>query len=273
MFIHNLNPVFLHIGPLQIRYYGLVFALGFLIAYLIFRHIAKKGHIKNLTSQRSEELIIWLVIGIIVGARLGHFLFWDISTFWTNPLQVFRIWQGGLSFHGGLIAGFPTLYWFCKKYNIKFWQIADVLGILASFALFLGRIANFINAELVGHITNASWGVNFNNEQVNGELVYRHPSQLYESVKNLFNFVVLFSLYQKNLITKKFPDGFIAWLFVTLYGLLRFITNFWRYDTLYFGLSMGQWLSGIMFIVGCIMLFRLHKSTKPKKRKNKNKRK
>lgn len=254
MFIHNINPIFISFGPISIRYYGIIYALGFVIGYLFLQHLAKKKLIKNLSPQKVEEYILFLMLAIVIGSRLGHFLFFHPSTFWTNPLEILMIWHGGLAFHGGILGAAAITWWYTKKHNINFWQITDALAILASFALFLGRIANFINAELVGRITNVPWAVNFNNEQINGELVYRHPSQLYESAKNLFNFFVLFITFNYNTKHKTLPHGYISWMFVTLYGLLRFITNFWRDDILFFGLSTGQWLSLTMFIVGVVML-------------------
>ncbi|RJQ15525.1 prolipoprotein diacylglyceryl transferase [Candidatus Woesearchaeota archaeon] len=253
MFIHNINPVLVSLGPLQIRYYGLVYVIGFLLAHFILIKLAEKKKIQNLTKERVENYIIFLILFVLIGARLFEVLLWEPSYYFANPSEIIKVWHGGLSFHGGLVFGVLWTIWYCRKYKIKFFQIADILVIPMAIMLFFGRIANFINGELWGTVTNAPWAVNFNHETAAGELVYRHPSQLYEALKNLFIFGVLFGLKKK-----KLPDGFLFWMFVALYGYLRFIVNFWRVDVpIVFGFSVGQIMSLVMGIAGTIMLVKL----------------
>ncbi len=269
MFINNINPILLSIGPFSIRYYGLIYVIGFLIGYWWLSRAVKQGLIKNMTEELLETYLLFLIIGVVVGARVFEFIFYEPGRLFSDPLSFFRVWEGGLSFHGGLFGVFMVTWWFSHKYKIKLLQMADVLVVPAAFALFLGRIANFINSELVGTITNVKWCVNFHGETNNaGELVCRHPSQLYESLKNLFMFFVLF-----NLKDKKFKDGFLFWLFFTMYGFLRFFVNFWRDDPkILLGIGMGQILSLIMGIVGLIIIFRYYHPIENKSKKSGQKR-
>ncbi len=165
------------------------------------------------------------------------------------------IWQGGMSFHGGLIGAVVAGLIFCRKYKVKFYKLADFLMLPLAFFLFIGRIANFINGELVGIKTNVPWCVVF--KDYDG---CRHPSQLYEALKNLVIFFTLFFLYTK----KKLKDGIVFWGFVLMYGVLRFIVTFWRESIRLFGLSMGQYLNILMVIVSVIFLYRITRNKKIK---------
>ncbi|MBW2990969.1 prolipoprotein diacylglyceryl transferase [Candidatus Woesearchaeota archaeon] len=262
MFIHNINPVLVSVGPFDIRYYGLVYAVGFLVSYFLLRWIAKKGKIKNLTPDRADIFIIYLILGAIIGARVLLFVFYHPATLITDPLEVLRIWQGGMSFHGGLIGAVIGGLLFCKKHKIKFYQVGDFLVLPLAFFLFIGRIANFINGELVGTVTNVKWCVVF--KDYDG---CRHPSQLYEAAKNLLIFFVLSVMYFKENLKNKLKDGIIFWSFVLMYGVLRFIITFWRDDPRFFGLSGGQYLSLVMVILGIVFLFRIIRKNKKDKNK------
>lgn len=255
MFYHNINPVLVSIGPFDIRYYGLVYAVGFLIAYLLLRWVAKKGWIDNLNPDRADILTIYLVLGAIIGARLLLFVFYQPATFFTDPLEVLMIWHGGMSFHGGLVGAVVAGLLFCRKYKIRFYQLGDFLVLPLAFFLFIGRLANFVNGELVGTRTNLPWCVVF--PDYDG---CRHPSQLYETLKNLVIFFVLLFLYTK----KKLKEGVVFWSFVLMYGVMRFIITFWREDPRFLGLSGGQYLSLIMAIVAIVMLFVITRNKKDK---------
>jgi len=257
MFYHNINPVLLHLGPFEIRYYGLVYAIGFLAIYFLFRWLAKKGEIKNFSLDKADVMTLYLIIGTIVGARLLLFVFYYPKTLITNPLEIFMIWNGGMSFHGGIIGGIIASLIFCKRHKVNFYKLADFTVLPLSFFLIFGRIANFINGELVGIKTNVPWCVVF--KDYDG---CRHPSQLYEAAKNLVIFISLSILYFSKDIKKKLKDGIIFWLFVLMYGVLRFIITFWRDDPRYFGLSMGQYLCIAMVIVSIYFLFRIQKHKK-----------
>ena len=245
MFVHNINPELISIGPLSIRYYGIVYVIGFLITLFIFLKIAEKKKIKNLSKDKAIDLILYMMLGGVIGARLFHVALF-FKDYLSNPLDIFKFWQGGMAFIGGLAGGILVIIYYCKKHKINFYEVADIIVI--PFALFLGfgRIANFINGEFIGKITDVPWCVQFKNY-----LGCRHPSQIYEALKNFFIFGVLFFISKR-----KYKTGIIFWSFITLYGLLRFITNFWRFGTRYFGLSLGQYLGLIMFILGTIVLIK-----------------
>lgn len=254
MYIHHIDPVIFAIGPLQVRWYGLAYAVGFIIMYLWLEHLAKHKEIKNLTPERVEALTLWLILGVIIGSRLFEFVFWRPGVWLTDPLEVLRIWHGGMSFHGGIIGVSLAAYLYCRKHKIPLLEVGDAIAIPAAFSLFLGRIANYINAELPGKVTNVPWCVNFNSERdTAGQLVCRHPSQLYEAAKNLIIFGALWLPWQ----TRKNHPGLVMWSFIGLYGLLRLIVNFWREDpAVLLGLSIGQVLSFIMFVLGGAMVAR-----------------
>lgn len=266
MFYQNINPVLLNIGPFGIRYYGLVYAIGFLVVYFLFRWIAKKDEIKNFNPEKADSLTLYLIIGSIVGARLLLFVFYSPATFINDPLEIFRVWHGGMSFHGGIIGAVASVLIFCKRNKVSFYKLADFAVLPLSFFLIFGRIANYINSELVGTIANPSstpWCVVF--EKV--DTYCRHPSQLYEAAKNLVIFVTLSILYFSKDIKKKLKDGIIFWLFVLMYGVLRFIITFWRDDPRYLGLSMGQYLCIAMVILSVIFLFKIQKHKKREDKK------
>lgn len=252
MFYHNINPVLLNLGPFEIRYYGLIFVLGFVIAYFLLVYLAKQRRL-DLTKDELSDLLLYLLIGIIAGARLFYILFYNPKFYISNPLELFAVWHGGMSFHGGLIGGVIAVLLFCKKKKVHFYDIMDIAVIPAALGLALGRIGNFLNGELYGRITNIPWAFDF------GDGKPRHPSQLYESLKNFFIFGVLWFLKEK-----KLPRGFLFWSFVTIYSCLRFFVEFFREPDpqlgfIIFNLSMGQILSIIVFFIGVYSLFRLKK--------------
>jgi len=270
MYVNNLNNILFHIGSLEVRYYGLAYALGFLLAWLLFKWVAKKNLIDNFSSSDADALILYSMLGIILGARFFFLLFLDPSTYVRNPVEFFYFWQGGMSFHGGLIGGIIAIYIFCKvkakgpkaaaKKSVtkKMLQLFDVFVIAGALALFLGRLANFLNQELYGRVTDVAWCVVFPAV----DALCRHPSQLYDALTHLITFFVLVWLYwsvhiRKAVWAEKFQNkpGFVFWCFVFLYGWLRFITNFWRDDAiLIWGLSGGQILCVVMIIVGAAYL-------------------
>jgi phosphatidylglycerol:prolipoprotein diacylglycerol transferase len=259
MFINNINPVLLNLGPFEIRYYGIIYALGFLIGYLFLRNMIKHKRLK-LSYDSLDSFFLWLVVGVVIGARLFEIIFFSWPYYSTHPLEMLMIWNGGLSFHGGLVGAALVVYIFSKKHKLHFYDFADALVIPAALALALGRIANFINSEHYGIIADAArtpWCVVY--EKVDSYC--RHPSQIYESITNLITFGVL--LFYDNYSRKKgnYKKGTIFWMFVVMYGLLRFLVNFYRDDPSYqffLGVSVGQWLSIIMVVVGAVFLIRIN---------------
>jgi phosphatidylglycerol---prolipoprotein diacylglyceryl transferase len=267
MFVNNLNPVFFQLGPVQIRYYGLVYSIGFLVAYLLLRWQAKKGKIHNFDEEKADVFMLYLIIGAIVGARLIEFLVYEPSVLLRNPLEFFYIWHGGMSFHGGLIGSMLATWLFCKKNRVRFYQLADFLVAPAALFLVFGRVANFINGELVGTKTTASWCVVFPRTDSS----CRHPSQLYEAGYSLLIFIGLTWM----ALLKKFREGTIFWSFFLMYGVFRFIENFWRDESRFLGLSTGQYLCLIMIPVAIYFLVAINstRETAIEHSRHKNKRK
>lgn len=259
MFINNINPVLLNLGPFEIRYYGIIYALGFLIGYLFLRQRIKQKRLK-VSLDALDSFFLWLVVGVVIGARLFEIIFFSWPYYSTHPIEMLMIWNGGLSFHGGLVGAALVVYWFTKKHKLHFYDVADALVIPTALALAFGRIANFINSEHYGTVTDAAktpWCVIYQNV----DQFCRHPSQLYESITNFIEFAVL--MFYDNFSRKKgnYKKGTIFWLFVVMYGVLRFIVNFYRDDPSYqffLGVSVGQWLSIIMVVVGVIFLVRIN---------------
>ncbi|MBD3208955.1 prolipoprotein diacylglyceryl transferase [Candidatus Woesearchaeota archaeon] len=254
MFVHNINPIIFSIGPLSVRWYSLAYVLGFLAAYWWLHYLTKRKTIKNLTPKRVESYMLYLILAVIISGRLFEFVFFRPEVWLTDPLEVLRIWHGGMSFHGGLVGVAAVTWWFCKKHDISLLELGDALSLPAAISLFLGRIANFINAELVGKLTSVRWCVEFP-----GYEGCRHPSQLYEAGKNLVIFGTLAFAWK----WRGRRPGTIMWLFIALYGLLRMAVNVWRDDPVFLiGLSMGQFLSMLMFFVGTGGLLFLYRNTK-----------
>lgn len=250
MIEHQLNPIFLDFGAVQIRYYGLVYALGLIVSFFVLRYFVKKGHIKNLDEENLYDLFIYLTIGLLVGARLFEFVFYSPSILFSNPLEFFMVWHGGMSFHGALVGIIVAIYLFCKKRNVEFYDVADILVMPAALALFFGRIANFINGELIGTASNLPFCVKYD-----GVPDCRHPSQIYEAVKNLAIFFMLLYLHART----KLKKGMMFWIFVLSYGVLRFIINFVRDDQRWLGISMGQYLSLVMVIVAVVFIVKINR--------------
>lgn len=261
MFYHNINPVLLEIGPLQIRYYGLFWAIGFVIAYFLIYYLAKRKELP-LTKDDVSDLLVYEIIGIVLGARLAYVLFYNLPFYTGNPLEIFALWHGGLSFHGGLFGAIFAGYLFCRKKKIDFYDLADIAVVPVALALALGRLGNFTNAELYGRITNVPWCIDYSKNQfADVPSGCRHPSQIYASIKNFIIFALLWSIKDK-----KLPKGFMFWSFVALYGLFRTIIEFFRQPDEQIGFlfnyfTMGQLLSFPLFLIGAYMLFRLKKKT------------
>src|SRR3989338_6947630 len=254
MFYHNINPVLLRLGPFEIRYYGLFYVLGFVIAYFMLVYLAKKRQL-NLTKDGISDFLLYEIIGTIAGARLFYVLAYNLKFYLANPLQIFAIWHGGLSFHGGLLGAIIAAMIFSKRKKVDFYDLADITVIPLALGLALGRIGNFINGELFGRITNVPWAVKFPDAEG-----FRHPSQIYESLKNLFIFSVLW--HAKNM---KLPKGFLFWLFITLYSFLRFVVEFFREPDMQLGfflgwITMGQILSVVTFSIGVYYLHKIYKT-------------
>jgi len=251
MFVHNIDPVLVSIGPFEIRYYGLFFVLGFVIAYFMLNYLVKNKKI-GLTKDDIADFLLYIIIGTVLGARIFYVFAYNLPFYLQNPFEIIAIWHGGLSFHGGFIGAAIACFYFCKKKKIDFYTIADIAVIPLALGLALGRLGNFTNGELYGRVTGVSWGVKFPDAEG-----FRHPSQIYEALKNLFIFFTLWFLKNKDL-----PKGFLFWLFVVMYSALRFFVEFFRQPDEQLGfiigfLSMGQVLSIVMFIIGIFFMYQI----------------
>ncbi len=247
----QIKPYLFKIGPLQVRWYGLMYLIGFILSYLIVQREIKRKKI-NIKKEDIENLYLYLILSLVLGARVGYVLFYNLSYYIHNPLSVFALWQGGMSFHGGLIGCLIGGYIFCKTMKVDFIAIADTVSLTVPPGLALGRLGNFINGELFGRTTDVPWAMVFPGGGANP----RHPSQLYELfLEGVVSFAVLWLL--KNRLTAR---GATVSLFVLLYGIFRFIVEFFREPDPQVGLilsllTMGQVLSAAMVIAGAAGLF------------------
>lgn len=246
----KIDPVFLRLGPLEFRWYGLMYIVGFICAYfLVLRGVKRKQ--LPLSTDDVADLIFSLALGVILGGRLGYVLFYNFSYYVSHPLKVFAVWEGGMSFHGGLIGVILAGLYIARRKKISFFTLADLCAPAGPIGLGLGRLGNFINGELFGRPTDLPWGMIF----PGGGGVPRHPSQLYEAV---LEGPVLFSLLWL-LQRKPRSTGVVFWAFVSGYGLFRFFVEFFREPDPQLGLvlgpfSMGQLLSFPMFLFGALMV-------------------
>lgn len=253
----HIDPVFLRIGPLQFRWYGLMYVLSFIATYFILSSETRRKKLP-LTKDDVADLIFYGAMGVVLGGRLGYILFYNFSFYLANPLKVFAVWEGGMSFHGGFLGVITAFLIYSRRKNIPFFTLIDMAALCAPVGLGLGRIGNFINGELYGRQTDVPWGIIF----PGGGGVPRHPSQLYEAfLEGLLLFLIVRFASRKSSAT-----GVPAWTFVAGYGLFRFIVEFFRQPDaqlgLYWGLfSMGQFLSFPMFLLGSFMVFKLSRNS------------
>ena len=257
---HNIDPIFLNIGGIQLRWYGLMYMAGFIVAYFIMRGLIRQ---KTLPLSRDDlyDLLFYLILGLMGGGRIGYVLFYDIGTYLQNPFSILAIWQGGMSFHGGLIGMTLAAILIVRKKGWKFWEIADLTAVAVPIGLGLGRIGNFINGELYGRPSTLPWAMVF----PDGGNVARHPSQLYEALlEGLALFLIVRWVYHLNL-----RQGATLWSMVSVYGLFRFTIEFLREPDSHIGFDLGpftrgQLLSFPMFLVGTYFLVRtLRQATEP----------
>ena len=247
MLTDTLNPIALSIGGLEIRWYGVMYVLAFLFTWFYMRRRARLHKIP-LSVDDVESALTWLVLAVIVGGRLGAVLFYYPSYYLANPLEILMIWKGGLSFHGGVIAGVLVCYLFARKRKIPFLELCDAFTVPLAIDQTFGRIGNFFNGELFGTVTSLPWGVIF---PAAGTLP-RHPSQLYEALYNVIIGGILFLLRDG-----KRKPGFLMGLWFTLYAIARFLVEYIRVPEVFVGpLTMGQALSIPMFAVGVYLLLR-----------------
>jgi phosphatidylglycerol:prolipoprotein diacylglycerol transferase len=249
----NINPVLIKLGPFQVGWYGLMYVFGFIASYLLVRYQMKKKAF-GISKEVVDNLFVYLMLGLIIGGRLGYVLFYDLPIYLADPLEIFAVWHGGMSFHGGLLGVLIVGIVFCWRHKRSFWKIADLFIVTAPIGLGLGRIGNFINGELYGRLANVPWGMIF----PKGGPLPRHPSQLYESaLEGGCLFVILWFLKDK-----KLPSGGLLAVFLFVYGIFRFFVEFFREPDQQLGFilgpfTMGQLLSSLMIISGIALFFYL----------------
>jgi len=253
MHFPHIDPVFLSIGPLQFRWYGLMYVLAFVATYFIISSEAARKKLP-LTKDDVADLVFYGALGVVLGGRFGYILFYNLGFYLANPLKLFAVWEGGMSFHGGFLGVITAFLIYARRKKIPFFTLIDIAALCAPVGLGLGRIGNFINGELYGRATDAPWGIIF----PGSDGLPRHPSQLYEA---FLEGLVLFFIVR--VLSRRFTaTGIAGWSFVAGYGLFRFIVEFFRQPDAQLGFlvsifSMGQLLSLPMFLIGSIMVYRL----------------
>ncbi len=249
-----IDPVALDLGPLQIRWYALSYIVGIVLGWWYARRLARRPE-SQATPQSIDDLMFWATLGILVGGRLGMVIFYQPSYFLAHPLDIFKIWQGGMSFHGGFLGVIAALLYVSWRHKLGFFVIADLAAAATPIGLFLGRIANFINGELWGRVTDVSWAMVFPDPAAGG--LPRHPSQLYQAFfEGLLVFIVLRILTQRGWLAR---PGMLSGAFVLSYGLARLIDESWREPDAYLGfilgfLTQGQILSIPMILYGAYLI-------------------
>ena len=268
----QIDPVAFSLGPFQVHWYGLMYLFAFLTGWGLMHRRAAQPAWKGLgwNGQKVNDLISWTMLGVIVGARFGYVLFYDLSEFLQDPVEIIRIWHGGMSFHGGLLGIVGCIWWWSRQQHFRFFDVIDFIVPMVPPGLFFGRIGNFINSELWGGITACPLGMVF----PNGGPLPRHPSQLYEAtLEGICLFVILWLFSQKIR-----PTGRVAGMFATCYAVFRMAVEFVRQPDqqlgyLAFGwVTMGQVLCVPLLLVGIWLLTRhstIPELLPPQKRKKK----
>lgn len=260
----DIDPVALAIGPLKIHWYGISYLLAFTGCYLLLRYRSKNFD-STIQTKQIDDLLFYAAIGVIIGGRVGYTLFYNIDHFLHNPLVLLQIWNGGMSFHGGLLGVLVAMWFYARKIDLSFFQVSDCIAVVAPFGLACGRIGNFINAELWGRPSDLPWAMVFPTDALG---LARHPSMLYEFLlEGVLLFIILW-FYAR----KKRPARAISGLFLIFYGLFRFLVELVRQPDAHMGnngfiysdwLTQGMLLSIPMIVFG-LWLFNIANTRNPK---------
>jgi phosphatidylglycerol---prolipoprotein diacylglyceryl transferase len=248
-----IDPIAVSLGPIHIYWYALAYVFGILFGSFYAKKIADKFKL-SITPKQLDDFTSYAILGIVIGGRIGYVLFYNPVKYLTHPIEILKVYEGGMSFHGGMAGALVALYIYCKHYKISFLAFTDILAVIAPIGLFLGRLANFINAELYGRVTDVPWGVIFPGTGGN----IRHPSQLYEALcEGILLFIIINYLTFKYQTLKR--PGFNTGMFLILYSLSRIIIENFREPDYELGLfggfaTMGQILSLPMLWVGVCLL-------------------
>jgi len=246
----DIDPVLLQIGPLKIHWYGIMYLAGFSMAWWLGNKRLQQNPI--FTSEQLSDLIFYAAIGVVLGGRIGYVLFYDLANYLATPLNIFKVWQGGMSFHGGFIGVLLAVWVYARKLKLPFFKVTDFIAPLIPLGLCAGRIGNFINGELWGRHTDAPWGMVFPHI----DAIPRHPSQLYQAVLEGFVLFIILWIFSK----RSRPMMAVSGLFLIGYGLFRFLIEFVREPDYHLGfiafdwMTMGQILTIPMLIVGIVLL-------------------
>ncbi|PPR42853.1 MAG: Prolipoprotein diacylglyceryl transferase [Alphaproteobacteria bacterium MarineAlpha8_Bin1] len=249
VFFHNLNPIMLNLFGLNIYWYSLSYFCGFIFFIFYSKYLIKKKYF-SINTNIIDDFLTYAIIGVILGGRLGYVFFYNFEFYISHPIEIFKIWRGGMSFHGGLLGVVISMFIFAPQKK-EFLNLANLVSCSAPFGIFLGRIANFINGELIGKPTNSDWGVLYSFDDI-----LRHPSQLYEATfEGLLIFGVLFFIVKKNI---HFKFNLFS-IFLILYSFFRFLIEFFREPDIQVGyiisnITMGQILCIPMLILGFLFL-------------------
>ncbi len=258
MITWNVNPEILKLGPFSIRWYGLLFALGFIIGFQIFTRFYKK---ENRNVEDLNDLLWYMILGTVLGARLGHCLFYNPAYYLSNPLEILMVWHGGLASHGAAIGILTALWLYSKKKKDQpyLWLLDRVVIVVALGGSFI-RLGNLFNSEIIGKPTGADWGFIF--KRIDD--IPRYPTQIFESLAYLIIFLTLYYLYEKN-IHKKFSEGFLFGLFLIMTFSFRFVIEFFKENQTYFEaylpLNMGQILSVPFVLAGVYFVYKSRKTS------------
>ena len=251
----SINPVVMSLGFFDIRWYSLAYIFAFILGSVIIKKI-NSGSYRLISDDKIDKFFIWAIIGVILGGRTGYVLFYQTNLFFTKPTYILEIWNGGMSFHGGLIGMILSIYLFSLKYKIQFFYLSDLVSLVAPIGLFLGRISNFINTELYGRVTDFPLAIIYPLIDKNP----RHPSQLYEAFfEGIILFIILLYYFSKK--PQKFIIGNISGLFLIFYSIFRFLIEYLREPDYHLGLvfyyfSMGQLLCIPFLLAGIWILVR-----------------
>ena len=256
----DIDPIIFQIGPLAIRWYALAYIAGLMLGWkYIVRLVRRDGDKAAMSEVQVDDFLVWATIGVVLGGRLGYVLFYRPGFYLDNPGEILAVWQGGMSFHGGLLGVTAAMLLFSRKYKLSFLGVTDLISMAAPIGLFFGRLANFINGELWGRTSDVAWAMAF----PHGGPAPRHPSQIYESLlEGALLFLILW--YLRNKTDKAMQPGFLTGIFIGGYGLARFAVEFFREPDahlgfLFAGATMGQMLSLPLVLLGAYLVLRAAK--------------
>ena len=257
----NIDPVFLHLGRIQLRWYGLMYMVSFIVGYFMLKRLSKRKKL-GMSTDDLYDLLFFLILGVMVGGRLGYVLFYDFGSYLERPLEILYIWQGGMSFHGGFVGVVLAVLLLCKRRHWNFWETSDLVCAVAPIGLGLVRLGNFINGELYGRQTTLPWGMIF---PAGGDVV-RHPSQIYEALlEGVLLLIIVQWLYRKN-----FYPGTVTWALIGFYGVFRFLVEFVREPDAHIGFDLGPFTRGQlltlpMMVIGLAMMVIFSRRSLPEK--------